>query len=138
MVLAYHLFFHLVVFNNGGKMNIIKAIINDLRTDIRFLKELVSGEYKFPYTLKEVLDIRPMLKDPKTYLFFMILFIAIMVGTQISAKHYQKLANEEIIDAQYFVDLHCSNASMYKTGIMKLNIPEFENDIEIDISPPNT
>ena len=102
-------------------MNIIKAIINDFKTDIQFLSKVSNGEYKFPYTLKEVLDIRPMLKDPKTYVFFMILFIAVMVGAQISAKRYQVLANEEIIKSHEFVNNHCSNTTNYYS-----NIPEFD------------
>ena len=113
-------------------MNPIKAIINDFKTDIRFFKELKSGEYKFPYTLKEVLDIRPMLKDPKTYVFFMILFIAVMVGTQISAKHYQKLANEEIIKAQKFVDSHCLNTTDFYSKIPQFNFSEIMKEIETE------
>ncbi len=111
-------------------MNPIKAIINDFKTDIIFLKELKSGEYKFPYTLKEVLDIRPMLKDPKTYVFFMILFIAVMVGTQISAKHYQKLANEEIIRANEFVDNHCTNTTDYYSRFPEVDFTEIMGEIE--------
>ncbi len=111
-------------------MNIIKAIINDFKTDIQFLRKVGNGEYKFPYTLKEVLDIRPMLKDPKTYVFFMILFIAVMVGTQISAKRYQKLANEEIIKAQDFVDNHCSNTTDYYSKIPEFDFSEIMEEIK--------
>ena len=110
-------------------MNIIKAIINDFKTDIRFLNQVANGEYKFPYTLKEVLDIRPMLKDPKTYVFFMILFIAVMVGTQFSAKHYQELANEEIMRANEFVDNHCSNTTDYYSKFPKTDFIEIMKEI---------
>ncbi len=113
------------------KMNPIKAIINDFKTDIQFFKELKSGEYKFPYTLRQVLDIRPILKDPKTYVFFMILFIAVMVGTQISAKHYQKLANEEIIRANEFVDNHCLNTSYYYSNIGKVDFTEIMEEMNL-------
>ena len=111
-------------------MNPIKAIINDFKTDIQFLNKVANGEYKFPYTLKEVLDIRPMLKDPKTYVFFMILFIAVMVGTQISAKHYQKLANEEIIEAQEFVDNHCLNTTGYYSRFQEVDFTDIMDEIE--------
>ena len=111
-------------------MNIIKAIVNDFKTDIQFLNKVSKGEYKFPYTMKEVLDIRPILKDPKTWAFFMILFVAVMVGTQISAKHYQKLANNEIIKAQEFVDNHCSNTSGgYNPEFNFLDIIEVEGEV---------
>ena len=103
-------------------MNPIKAIINDFKTDIQFLIKVFSGEYKFPYTLREVLDIRPMLKDPKTWLFFMILALAVMTGTQISAKHYQELANEKTIEAYDFVNSHCMDTEDYYSRFPDLDI----------------
>ncbi len=112
-------------------MNIIKAIINDFKTDIQFLKKVSSGEYKFPYTLREVLDIRPMLKDPKTWIFFMILILAVMTGMQISAKHYQRLANEEIIKANDFVNSHCPvNTSGYYSNTPNVDFTELMKGIE--------
>ncbi len=94
-------------------MNPIKAIIDDFKTDIQFLKKVYSGEYKFPYTLKEVLDIRPMLKDGKTWIFFLILIAAVLTGMFTSAKYYQFKANEEIIRAADYVNTKCLNTEEY-------------------------
>jgi len=111
-------------------MNPIKAIINDFKTDIQFLRKVSKGEYKFPYTLKELIDIRPMLKDAQTWIFFMIVIIAVLTGMFISAKHYQRMANEEIIKAQEFVDLHCSNISGYSPSVPKIDFTEILGEIE--------
>ncbi len=111
-------------------MNIIKAIINDFKTDIEFLKKVVNGEYKFPYTLKEVLDIRPILKDTYTWIFFMIIIAAVFTGMFVSAKYYQFKANEEIIEAQSFVDTHCSNTDEYYSRFPKVDF----TDIVVDIN----
>ncbi len=105
-------------------MNPIKAIINDFKTDIQFLKEVSNGEYKFPYTLKQVLDIRPILKDPQTYIFLMIIIAAVLTGMFVSAKHYQRIANEEIINAQEFVDTHCTNTGDYYSRFPKVDFTE--------------
>ena len=106
-------------------MNIIKAIINDFKTDIQFLRKLAKGEYKCPYTLKELIDIRPMLKDAQTWIFFMIVIAAVLTGMFISANHYQKLANEELIRAHEFVDSHCmENADEYYSNIPKFDFAE--------------
>lgn len=103
-------------------MNLIKAIYNDFKTDIQFLSKVAKGEYKCPYTLKELIDIRPMLKDKQTWMFFMIIVAALLTGMFISAKHYQLIANEELIKAHEFVDSHC----MGYTKEYYENIPKFD------------
>jgi len=103
-------------------MSIIKAIINDFKTDIKFLKEVGSGEYKFPYTLKEIIDIRPLLKDAQTWIFLMILIATLFTGIFISAKYYQGISNEEIVRAVDFVNSHCSDTTEYYQNIP---IPDF-------------
>ncbi len=108
----------------GVKMNPIKAIINDFKTDIQFLKKLYKGEYNFPYTLKETLDIRPMLKDAQTWILFMLIIASLITGMFISAKYYQRMANTEIIEAQEFVDNHCTNNSDYYSTIPKVDFTE--------------
>jgi len=113
-------------------MGIIKAIINDLKTDVQFLKEIYKGEYKFPYTLKEVLDIRPLIKDPQTWIFLMIIIATLFTGMFVSAKYYQGLANEEIIKAQDFVDLHCSNIDGYASNIPQTDFTEIMEKININ------
>ncbi len=116
-------------------MNPIKAIINDFKTDWIFLKKAYKGEYKFPYSLKQVLDIRPLLKDAQTWIFFMIIIAALLTGMLISAKHYQRMANEEIINAQEFVDKHCPlNTSIDYSNIDISSMPDFKGFEEIEIN----
>ncbi len=111
-------------------MNPIKLIINDFKTDIQFLKQLKSGEYKFPYTLKQVIDIRPILKDAQTWIFFIIIITAVLTGMFVSAKYYQSKANEEIIKAQEFVDNHCTNTSDYYSRYPDVDFNELMKKIE--------
>ena len=115
-------------------MGIIKAIINDLKTDIQFLIKVGKGEYKCPYTLKQIIDIRPMLKDAQTWIFFMIIIAALLTGTFVSAKYYQFEANEEIIKAQEFVDLHCLNISDRYYNIPSADFTEIMKEMNQSIS----
>ncbi len=115
-------------------MNPIKAIINDIKTDIQFLRKILKGEYKFPYTLKEVIDIRPILKDAQTWIFFMIIIAALFTGSFVSAKYYQYQANEEIIKAQEFVDLHCLNISDRYYNIPSADFTEIMKEMNQSIS----
>ncbi len=115
-------------------MNIIKAIINDFKTDIQFLGRVTKDDYKFPYTLKQMLDIRPMLKDAQTWIFFMILIAAVLTGMFVSAKYYQRMANVEIIEAQHFVDAHCTINSSYFTIVPEADFSEIIEGMDIGAS----
>lgn len=111
-------------------MNPIKAIINDFKTDIQFLRKVAKGEYKCPYTLKQIIDIRPMLKDAQTWIFFMIVIAAVLTGMFISANYYQKLANEELIRAYEFVDSHCmGDTTEYYSNVPKFDFSEIIGEI---------
>ena len=91
---------------------IISFIINDLKEDFKTIKELVRGEYKSKYTIKQLIkiDFGKMLKN--YWLFFIIIILAFLMGNLYSAWHYQDKCNEYIIENNLVIATY----DYYETG----------------------
>ena len=82
---------------------VLKAIINDIKTDIQFIEKVYDGKYKIPKYIKNA-DWKKVFKqiftDKWTYIFLMLFILTWLSGYLYSTEHYQQACNEYIW--QYF------------------------------------
>ena len=77
---------------------IIKHVINDLKSDIKFLKDLSQGKAKIRKIPREELkQLKPTEIFKENYIWFILLILAFLVGYNYSAHKHQDLCNEYII-----------------------------------------
>lgn len=79
-------------------MNILKWLINDLKQDIKTVKEIVKGEYKSKYTLKQLVTVDWKDLLTKYWLFFIILVLAFAAGYYFATNRLQDACNQFIIN----------------------------------------
>ena len=76
-----------------------KFIVDDLKSDAKFLKDLADGKAKIKTykkeELKEAFNLKTIIKENWTWL--CIVFLALVVGWFISAKYHQQMCNEFIV-----------------------------------------
>lgn len=86
-------------------MNIFKAIYEDIKTDIAFLKDISKGKYKSEYFTNILLSIVKHILTggfwKRMWIFFILIILAYFVGRLTGAWHYQDVCNQYILDNFY-------------------------------------
>ena len=94
-------------------MKLFKWLINDLKEDAKTVKELVRGDYKSKYTVKEffTVDWKKMLKDYG--LFFLLIILAFCAGYLYAANRLQDACNQFIISNDMIIRPGVENVINY-------------------------
>ena len=82
-------------------LNLMKSIFlfiyNDIKSDIKCIRELLNGSYKPKYTLKEFFTFDKKFIQ-ESWVFFLIIILAFCVGYFFSARVYSNVCNEIIMN----------------------------------------
>ena len=84
-------------------MNIIKWLINDVKEDLKTVKEILKGDYKGKYTTKQffTIDWKELLS--RYWLLFLIIVLAFFVGYFFATQRMQDACNQFIINNDLIV-----------------------------------
>lgn len=91
-------------------MNIIKIIITDIKKDIKFIKQIITGTYKPPKHVKEFTKqlktepkklLKTIFYDKWTWIIFLLFAMFWLSGYIFATAHYQQTCNEFIFKTFY-------------------------------------
>jgi len=81
---------------NNKPKPFIRFFINDIKSDLKVLKDIFQGKYKFRYTLLEFIDIRKAVQE--YWIFLLIIMLAFFVGRFYESQRCQDECNTFIFD----------------------------------------
>jgi len=103
-------------------LKIIKHVINDLKSDVKFIKDLAQGKAnirKIPKT--EWKSIKPIEIFKENYIWFILLILALLVGYNYSAKLHQQKCNE-FIRENYILPLREKEGEHFDIAIINTSL----------------
>ena len=77
---------------------IIKFLIEDTKSDIKFVKQVIKGENKSKYTLKEFLNINIGVILKNYWLWYLLIILSLALGYYLATQNLQDACNQHIIN----------------------------------------